>query len=175
MTVTFNALEVLEIAEQIERNGARFYRTAAEISDDPAVRKMFLRLADWESKHQRIFARMREQISQLTRESRTVSSHEELPDPKVMAGLAVFGIRPDPADELSGKEDGVDVLIRAIAKEKDSIVFYNGLKDFVPANVAEDRIDDVIKEEMRHIRVLNRLWKQREKSNGSENQARHTE
>lgn len=159
MTVTFNAFEVLEIAEQIERNGTRFYRKAAEIFGKSNICKMFLRLADWEAKHEKIFIRMRKQLAEHSHEPRTFRSEETLPEPKVMAGLAVFGIRPDPADELSGKEGKIDIVRMAIEKEKDSIVFYTGLKDFVPFRADKDEIDDIIKEEMRHIRILNKFWK----------------
>jgi len=162
MTVTFNAFEVLEIAEQIERNGTKFYRKAAEIFDESNICKMFLRLADWEAKHEKIFARMRKQLSEHSREQRTFIPEQMIPEPKVMAGLAVFGIRPDPADELSGKEGKIDIIRMAIEKEKDSIVFYTGLKDFVPFKAGKDEIDDIIKEEMRHIRILNKFGKKTE-------------
>jgi len=49
-----------------------------------------------------------------------------------------------------------EILKRAIEKEKDSIVFYSGLKDFAPAEIAKDKIDEIIREELRHIRILNR-------------------
>ncbi|MBN2183047.1 MAG: hypothetical protein JW715_14140, partial [Sedimentisphaerales bacterium] len=83
---------------------------------------------------------------------------QKLPDAKVMAALAVFGIRPEPADALSGREEVTDVLKRAIENEKDSIVFYNGLKDFAPAEITKEKIDDIIREELRHIRILNKVW-----------------
>ncbi len=41
MGVEFNAFEAFEIAEKIERNGARFYRRAAELFDDPGLAKLF--------------------------------------------------------------------------------------------------------------------------------------
>ncbi len=153
----FNAIEVFEIAEQIEHNGARFYRKAAEIFDDTQIGETFLRLAKWETKHERIFSSMRKQLS----EPKNSELEEILPDPKVMAGLAVFGIKPDPADELSGKENEVDVIKRAIEKEKDSIVFYSGLKGFVADSASRDKIEEIIKEEMRHIRILSRLQKRK--------------
>jgi hypothetical protein len=40
MSFEFNADEILEMAEQIERNGARFYRKAAELVKDAAVSKL---------------------------------------------------------------------------------------------------------------------------------------
>ena len=42
-------LRVFEIAEKIERNGAKSYRRAAELFDDSRTRNMFLRLGDWET------------------------------------------------------------------------------------------------------------------------------
>ena len=48
----------------------------------------------------------------------------------------------------------------ALQKEKDSIVYDTGLKGFVPAEVGEDKIDDVIAEEMHHIRILNQSLEQ---------------
>jgi rubrerythrin len=43
-----------------------------------------------------------------------------------------------------------------VAAEKDSIAFYTGLKNFVPSEVAKDKIGDVIGQEMGHIIILNR-------------------
>ena len=48
MSDLFNAEEVLEIACQIERNGAGYYRQAAERVSDPAARQMLLDLAAME-------------------------------------------------------------------------------------------------------------------------------
>ena len=45
MSITFNADEVFEMAEQIERNGAKFYREAATKTSDRQTKDMFLRLA----------------------------------------------------------------------------------------------------------------------------------
>jgi rubrerythrin len=47
-----------------------------------------------------------------------------------------------------------DILKAAIGAEKDSIVFYLGMKELVPAKLGKDKIDDIIKEEMSHIRLL---------------------
>jgi len=38
--------------------------------------------------------------------------------------------------------------------EKDSIVFYLGMKDMVPAKLGKNRLDDIIKEEMEHIKII---------------------
>jgi rubrerythrin len=162
MTVTFDAIGALKIAERIERNGAVFYRRAAAMFDAPAGSGMFLSLAKWEEKHEQVFARMRAQLSKPAAEPGPSGGERALPDPQVMAGLAVFGIRSDPAEELYGDESEADILRKALQKEKDSIVFYYGLKDFVPAEADKSKIDIIIREEMRHIRVLDELLRQKQ-------------
>ena len=162
MDIEFNAFEVFEIAEKIERNGAKFYRRAADLFNADTA-KMFRELANWETKHVQIFSDMRKLLFEQTRELRTFKPEDRmLPDAQAMAGLAVFGIRPDPSDELTGKESKVDVLRKALEKEKDTIVYYTGLKDFVPARAGKDKIADIIKEEMHHISILSQSLQQRE-------------
>ena len=162
MTVTFNAFEVFEIAEQIEQNGTNFYIRAAELFDDFKIREMFLRLAEWERQHEITFNRMKEQLLEKDRQESSSNADDLLPDPRVMAGLAVFGIRSDPAKELHGRQSRTDILRRAVEKEKDSIVFYHGLKEFVPAETDKEKINDIIKEEMRHIVILDQSLKENE-------------
>jgi len=162
MNVTFNAFEVFEIAEQIERNGTNFYIRAAELFNDPDICQMFLRLAELEKEHELTFAQMKQQLSEQSRHAGTSESEDLLPDPRVMAGLAVFGIRSDPAEELRGRQEKTDIIRRAVEKEKDSIVFYHGLKEFVPAGADKNKIDDIIKEEMRHIVILDQSLKEKD-------------
>ncbi len=156
MAVELNAFEVFEIAEKIERNGAKFYKKAADLFDESRVHSMFIKLAEWELAHEQIFANMRKELSEQGPEMRTFETESDVIfDAQSMAGLAVFGNRINPAAELTGKESIKDVLKIAVEKEKDTIVFYTGLKDFVSASAGKDKITDIIKEEMRHVRILN--------------------
>lgn len=157
MTITLNSIAVFEIAERIERNGAAFYRRAAEMFDAPRVSKILLDLAAWENKHEQVFSRMKAQLSQRPAEPGPPGNEQVLPEPQVIAGLAVFGIRSEPADNLYGNETEADILRMALQKEKDSIVFYHGLKDFVRDKAGKAQIDRIIKEEMRHVVTLDEL------------------
>ena len=155
MVVEFNAFEIFEIAEKIERNGAKFYRSAAELFNDSRAHNMFLQLAEWEKAHEQFFAGMRKDLFAQGPEMRTFEAENDVVfDAQSMAGLAVFGNRMDPAVELTGKESITDILKCAIEKEKDTIIFYTGLKDFVSARAGKDKIADIIKEEMHHVRIL---------------------
>ena len=166
MTVTLNSTAVFEIAERIERNGAAFYRRAAKMFDAPGVCKILLDLAAWEDKHERIFSRMRAQLPKQDAGAGTRGQEQELPEPQVMAGLAVFGMRANPAEELHGNENRIDILRMALQKEKTSIVFYHGLKDFVRGRDVRRQVDRIIKEEMRHVVTLGQLFDEGKRPDG---------
>ena len=61
-----------------------------------------------------------------------------------MADGHVFDVRKDPSERLTGKETMEDILKTAIGLEKDSIVFYLGIKDIVPEKLSKERIDDIL-------------------------------
>ncbi len=162
MTVALNAFEVFEIAEQIERNGAKFYRKAAEQFNEPDIRNMFLKLADWETGHEQIFKDMGKQLSKPNDKTGSPEFEKKQFDPKLMACLAVFDTGPESVHKLRNMENILEVLKSAVEKEKDSIAFYEGLKDFAHDGDDKDKVDDIIEEEMRHIKILNQALKQRE-------------
>jgi len=47
-----------------------------------------------------------------------------------------------------------NILKAAIESEKDTIIFYLGMKEAVPEHLGKNKIDKIIKEEMAHIRIL---------------------
>ena len=153
MVMPFNADEVFEMAEQIERNGARFYRAAAK--KIPEVRQVFLDLAAMEDEHEKTFAAMRAELSGIEVDPPVFD-----PDGKaqmylrVMADEHVFNIKADPVEQLAGQETAEDVLKMAIGLEKDSIAFYVGLKEAVSRRAGKDKVEDIIKEEISHIATL---------------------
>jgi len=154
MAMPFNADEVFEMAEQIERNGGIFYRAAAE--KFPGVSKVLLGLAEMEDEHLKTFADMRADLSGTELE-------EPVFDPdgqaqmylRVMADGNVFDVKADPAEQLAASNTPEDVLKMAIGVERDSIAFYVGLKEAVSRKAGKDKVDDIIKEEMGHIVTLN--------------------
>ena len=157
MSFEFNADEILEMAQHIERNGARFYRKAAELLKDAAVSKLLQDLAVWEDGHERVFATMRADLADQEREPRVFDpEHETSMYLRAMADGHVFDARVDPADTLTGRESAEDILRMAIGQEKDSIVFYTGLKEMISQTEGRERIEAIIKEEMGHIGFLNR-------------------
>jgi rubrerythrin len=155
MSIQFNADEIFEMAEQIERNGAKFYRKAAEGFEDSGTRDTLLNLASWEDQHLKIFSDMRASLPDKDR-------GWEMFDPEGQAALYlramadghVFDPKADPSEKLTGKETLEEIYRTAMGLEKDSIVFYQGIREMVPERLGKDKIDDVIKEEMRHVTIL---------------------
>jgi len=153
--LTFNADEIFEIAETIERNGAAFYRRAAKGVPDPKSRQVLLDLSAMELQHERTFAAMRAGLSEDERAATVF-------DPDDQAGLylqaladgKVFDFRADPSQRLTGKEKMGDILRTAIGLEKDSIIFYLGMKSLVSRRAGQVKLDDIVREEMGHIATL---------------------
>ena len=154
MGVTFNADEVFEMAEQIERNGAKFYRAAAE--KVPAVRQVLIELAVMEDEHEKTFADMRAQLSGREDESMVFDPEGEVQMYlRVIADGEVFNVKAEPAEQFKGKETAEGILEIAIDMEKESIAFYAGLKECVPPKAGRDKIEAIIREEFSHIAILN--------------------
>jgi rubrerythrin len=163
MSISFNAIEVFEIAERIERNSVKFYRKAAEALSDHDLCQTLLSLAEFEKGHEETFADMRKQISNKEWDLITFDPENEMTlYLQAIANGHIFDLKKDPGEQLKEKETAEDIFKYAIEAEKNSIIFYLGLKNFVPAKAGKDKVEEIIKEEMNHIAELNtrlEAWK----------------
>ena len=159
MSYDFSADEIFEIAEQIERNGVRFYRQMAENISNKDIRELFLDFATMEVDHEKAISTMRADLSNKEREMVVFDPEGEASlYLRTLADMRVFDKKAEedfalPAD-LPEKEKNVKIFREAINREKDSIVFYLGMKELVPENLGREKIDGIIQEEMKHIRLL---------------------
>ncbi len=155
MAISFNADEILQMAEQIERNGAKFYRKAANSIKQPENRDLLLNLAAMEDDHETTFAAMRAELPPEARQPTVFDPDDQgALYLQAMANRRVFDVQADPGERLTGQEAVEDILQIAIGLEKDSIVFYLGLKNLIPEKLGQGRVDDIIREEMKHIALL---------------------
>lgn len=155
MAITFNADEIFEMAEEIERNGAKFYREAAGKATDADVKSMLLELAAMEDGHEKIFQQMR---SELSPEDKAVTTYD--PDNEVAMYLQTMADfhgtegKVSPTEKLTGQESIQEILKIALQAEKNSIAFYVGIKDLVPGKSGKDKIQHIIIEEMAHVSTI---------------------
>jgi rubrerythrin len=149
MKYDFNADDIFQMAEEMERNGARFYRNAAASAQSGEPQQFLTRLAEMEDDHEKTFQALR---ADLTGPEKTPTVFDPTGESamylKALVDTRVFFEKEIDASSMK------EILKAAIEAEKDSIVFYLGMQETVPDKMGKDRLDDIIKEEMGHIRLL---------------------
>lgn len=152
--IPFNADEAFEIAEQIERNGARFYRRAAEIIEDVESRKMLLALAEAEVEHEDTFKRLR---SRLVNDPNSYDPEGEGASYlKSIANSKIFMANKDATVDFTGKETLEDILRLAIAREKDTVMFFLAVKETALDSENKAKIEAIVREELSHVALLSK-------------------
>jgi len=155
MSITFNADEIFEIAEQIERNGAKFYREAAANATDADVKKMLLSMAVMEDGHEQTFSDMRKELSAEDKASNLFDPDNEVAQYlQTMADFHGIEGKASSTEKLTGNESVAEILKIAIQAEKNSIAFYVGIKDMLTSKSGKRKIRDIIIEEMAHVSTI---------------------
>jgi len=160
MAYNFNADEVFEMAIRIEENGAAFYRKAATLQKQESDKLFLTQLGKIEDNHKISFEKMRKELSEMEK-SKTVFDPQEELEFYLSAMADAHGGEGDPrvAESLTEAHTMKEILNIAISLEKESILFYLGLKDLLPPQYGQEKIDDIIKEERKHISQLNSFLK----------------
>lgn len=149
----FHPGEIFAMAQEIERNGAHFYRTVSQKTALADMRGLLLELAAMEDDHEKTFAAMQQKLS--SQQGREAPLDEEAAlYLRAWADGHVFDPKSNPAQQLTGKESREEILRIAIGLEKDSIAFYAGIREAIPEGWGKDKVDGIIKEEMSHVRLL---------------------
>jgi rubrerythrin len=151
MSFDFNADEIFKIAEQIERNGADFYRKVAQKLTNPYKKQLLEDLASMEDEHEQTFKSLRSKLT--TDEKLQTTFDPEGESERYLQALADTRIFYKKKVDTNSMEE---ILKSAIAAEKDSIVFYLGIKDVVPESLGKQKLDEIIREEMKHISLLSK-------------------
>ena len=142
----FNTDEVFTMAIEMERSAARFYRRAAERHNEPSNVAFLTRLAGMEDEHDRIFTTMRK------KETEGPARGADVFDPygegalyldSLVEGSGAEGSRAARAS-LTGNESLDGILRIAVALEKQSILFYLGLKDLVIGEAGKQDVQKII-------------------------------
>ena len=149
MGTDFNANEVFEMAKQIEINGAAFYREAAEAVKSEDHKHFLVELAEMEDDHEKTFENMQKELTAGEQALLVFDPEDENAlYLKSLADNRVFSKKTKPGRDMTR------ILHSAIQTEKDSIVFYLGMKEMVPEKYGKSKINDIIKEEMGHLKLL---------------------
>jgi rubrerythrin len=158
MPITFNADEIFEIAEQIERSGVKFYRKAADNASDKKTKQMLLDMAEMEAGHLTTFEHMRRHLVRREKEGTVFDPGNEASlYLQTMAKAHGSEGKKSPTEELTGTESIEEIFKIALNAEKDSVIYYFGLRSFVPPKAGRDRVEAIIAEEIEHVTTLNKM------------------
>lgn len=157
MSISFNADEVFNMAERMEQDAAAYYHTAAEKVAYPGARQMLLDLAAWEEEHESSFADLHKKLAASAREDHTFDPYDEaLQYLNALVDDSIFDASSSPLEETGPEPSFENILRFALGKEKETINFYTGLRQLVPANLGKDDVEKIIQEEMKHVTILNK-------------------
>ncbi|MFH1201599.1 MAG: ferritin family protein [Candidatus Omnitrophota bacterium] len=151
MANIFSGSEIVELGIQIEKNGRDFYNTIAGQTRDPRIKKVFVFLKGEEEKHIIVFQEMLESVGRY-------EPPESYPGEYLayMSALAVEYVFTQEnkgneiAQKIKGDKEAVDIGIKF---EKDSVVFYEGMKKVVPIS-DHKAIDNLVAQEQSHLKQL---------------------
>jgi rubrerythrin len=157
VSISFSGSEIINIAIEIERRGIAFYDVMTRSSGNAATRNIFQYLVDMERRHIQIFQSMlteadKNQVSK-------AHSAEYAAYLQTLLDSAVFTNDMVTSELAVNAESDIEAMELAMGAEKDSILFYYGMKDIVPKRV-QLTVDKIINEEKSHLRQLWELKKE---------------
>ena len=133
MPQEFNLDEIFTIAVDIEKNGEKFYRRAAELATDQDIKKLLSDLADWENGHIKIFSDMHARVREAGIESLTWDPYGEVElYLQSVADRQIFTLDRDAAEFAEEHDSIKDILEFALDRERDSVVYYTSLDMVMP-------------------------------------------
>ncbi len=149
--VFFSGSEIVEVAIQIERNGLSFYRSLASSMAQKDLKDLFNHLADEEEKHIESFQSFYESLKEYRP---SIPDEEEYYDyVNMLAQMNVFTKKEGIGELLEKIKEKKGALDMAIGFEKDSILFFEEIKELVRGS-HKKAVEELIRQEKGHLRRL---------------------
>jgi len=151
MKKIFAGSEIVEIGIQIEKNGRDFYNVLLKQSKDIKARELFKFLAQEEERHIKSFQDILKKAVRY--EVQGMSADDYFAYMNSLASEHVF-TKADAGESVAKSiKSDKEAIDKAIGFEKDSIIFYEGVKKVVPAD-DKKTVDALIYQEQSHLRQL---------------------
>ena len=156
MSIAFYGSELVNIAIGIERRGVIFYDTLTKSTKNVTARDVFQYLADMEREHIHIFQNMLTEVEKY--QIPETYAEEYAAYLQALVDNAVFTDDFITSELATKTSSDIEALELAINAEKDTILFYYGMKEITPKS-ALSTLNKIITEEKRHLRQLSELKK----------------
>jgi rubrerythrin len=145
----FTLGEIIDLAVRIEKNGEKLYRKAADEVSSPSLASLLEWLADQELEHGKWFKQL----------GRAVETRVEVPRLEEIGKEILRSVLGDQAFSIndvdfSRVEDINDLLALSLEFEKDTILFYEMLSEFIDYAETIRQLGRIIEEEQRHVELL---------------------
>lgn len=142
-----DAIDALKLAIERERGANKFYRQAADMTQDPNGKRTFRWLAKEELRH---LAKLRQQLKSVLDNNRWLEwrrrtapiERTELPSPSEARGVVKLG---------AGEPDA---LRKAIESEREAIAFYHEAENSTPDLHGKAMFKALAREEEGHLTLL---------------------
>ncbi|HEY92694.1 MAG TPA: ferritin family protein [Dehalococcoidia bacterium] len=156
MSIVFTGSELVEIAINIERNGVAFYQALANKTQNKDSKDIYDYLANEEKKHLNTFQGMLDAVGQYQPPQDYAEEYmlylKSLVDSSVFSNISEAQQK---AEKVTSEIEATDIGIQA---EKDSILFYTEMQNFV-RQPDQKVVLNIIDEEKAHLRMFSQLKK----------------
>lgn len=147
--------EIAMVAMRIEEKGARFYSAMAGMTEEERVRQIFLKLADEEKEHIRVFQKL-------------LASYDddEFLDPEASDYLDavmqenIFPVDMEPGQSEQKIKTVKDALAIGVQAEKDAILAYHELLSRTRSDSGRKLLYGLIEEEKMHLVELRSYYEE---------------
>jgi len=154
MSIVFTGSELIEIALNIERNGVAFYQALANKTQNKDAKAIYDYLANEEKKHLNTFQGMLDAVGQYQPPQDYAEEYmlylKSLVDSSVFSNISEAQQK---AEKVTSEIEATDIGIQA---EKDSILFYTEMQNFV-RQPDQKVVLNIIDEEKAHLRMFSQL------------------
>ncbi len=151
----YSVNEVIEMAVQIEKNGYAFYHEATKRKDLDAKAKEFLEyLRDEELGHEKKFMNLRDEMDmgvlELSGDWDLVAEYL-----KTIVDGRIFNNEHSAIQLATQAKDLKSILDNAITFEKDTLLYFHAIADYVTSTKTKNVLRSIINEEVTHVLKLN--------------------
>ena len=150
----FAGSEIVELGIQIEKNGRDFYNTLIGQSKNQKAKDIFKYLAGEEQKHIATFQKILNSVQKY--EPQEAFPGEYFAYMRALASEYVFTQKDKGSQVAKDTKSDKEAIGLGIGFEKDSIIFYEGMKKVVPQHDYR-LLDELVAQEQDHLRKLSAL------------------
>lgn len=151
----YSAEEVVELAVNTEKNGKAFYESAADSAKDKELKDLFGFLAIQEDSHRKRFEALRGRTEKLMQPADVEETTKYL---NAIVSSEFFMGNNKALGKAKKAKSREELLSFALQFEKETLLFFTEISE-LSEGTTRDVLEEIIKEEKRHVRVISELMK----------------